>query len=427
MTSETILAHGYGRSSQILLLLNGPFHREALRVLLALTLAHWLEHILQAIQVFVLRWPRGVSRGALGLLFPWLVASEWLHYAYALVMLLGLVFLRSGFRGRSRRWWDAALVIQVWHHAEHMLLLGQALAHQPLFGASVPTSLLQLVIPRVELHLVYNALVFIPMMVAMCEHMRPRFGLRDPADLPPCNCVRIRQHEILGATRTTLRFQTSGQTLVPLRDRGRAVWPGAPSWVIRTRAGGDGREVSVTWAVARFPPIMELDPPLRWLVVAISATSDISTQAIRPSSSPAMRAGCSIKGLVGAPRSSRAADGSRIPATVVQFPSFTACGPMDGGSGWRNGSRNAARLPGGIGSLYLSPRPRSRVCRKGAQAGNMAPNTEISCHVPCGVFADEAACVTDTALADLQWHGPDLAYDAWRSRVQMTFARERIT
>lgn len=56
---------------------------------------------------------------------PWLVTPEWLHYLYAIVLLAGLIVLRPGFTGRSRTWWDVALAIQVWHHFEHALLLGQ--------------------------------------------------------------------------------------------------------------------------------------------------------------------------------------------------------------------------------------------------------------------------------------------------------------
>jgi len=37
----------------------------------------------------------------------------------------------------------------------------------------VPTSLIQLWIPRVELHLIYNTIVFVPMMIAMYYHMFP--------------------------------------------------------------------------------------------------------------------------------------------------------------------------------------------------------------------------------------------------------------
>jgi hypothetical protein len=37
----------------------------------------------------------------------------------------------------------------------------------------VPTSLVQVWVPRVELHLFYNAVVFLPMVVAMFHHMFP--------------------------------------------------------------------------------------------------------------------------------------------------------------------------------------------------------------------------------------------------------------
>ena len=67
-----------------------------------------------------------------------------------------------------------ALVIQFWHHIEHLLLLLQAQTGTFFFGRSVPTSVLQLVFPRVELHLFYNSVVFAPMVVAMVLHLRPR-------------------------------------------------------------------------------------------------------------------------------------------------------------------------------------------------------------------------------------------------------------
>jgi hypothetical protein len=117
--------------------------------------------------VFVLGWERPDARGALGMLWPWLVGSEALHYGYAVVMLVGLALLRPAFQGTSRRWWDLALGLQVWHHLEHLLLLAQAVARHPFFGAAQNTSLVQLVAPRIELHLFYNAVVFAPMLVAV--------------------------------------------------------------------------------------------------------------------------------------------------------------------------------------------------------------------------------------------------------------------
>jgi len=153
--------------------LNGPWHKRALQVFIIIVVAHWVEHLLQAFQNFVLGWPREHSLGALGSLFPWLVSSEWLHYWYAFVMLVGLIVLRPAFVGRARIWWTVALAVQIWHHFEHALLLAQATVNENLFGSPVPTSILQLVIPRVELHLFYNAVVFVPMLVAVYFHLYP--------------------------------------------------------------------------------------------------------------------------------------------------------------------------------------------------------------------------------------------------------------
>ncbi|MFC4146083.1 hypothetical protein ACFO0M_07435 [Micromonospora mangrovi] len=153
--------------------LNGKHHRAALTAFLVVVIGHWAEHIAQAYQLWVLGWAPAQARGVLGLPFPWLIKSEWLHYGYAIVMLIGLFLLRPGFTGRSRTWWTIALAIQFWHHIEHFLLLLQAQLGHNFFGRPVPTSLLQLVVPRVELHLFYNTIVFIPMVVAMYLHLRP--------------------------------------------------------------------------------------------------------------------------------------------------------------------------------------------------------------------------------------------------------------
>ena len=166
--------------------LNGPRHETALRIFMAIVLAHWCEHLLQAYQIYGLGWPVPEARGALGHVMPYLVTSELLHYGYALVMLVGLWILRAGFTGvDDRRWWTIALSIQFFHHIEHLLLQSQYLLGLNLFGRPVPTSLVQLWVPRVELHLFYNTIVFVPMMVAMYFHMFP------PAETgrPKCTCA----------------------------------------------------------------------------------------------------------------------------------------------------------------------------------------------------------------------------------------------
>jgi hypothetical protein len=167
--------------------LNAQWHERALQTFMVIVLAHWAEHLLQAFQIYALGWPVPQARGALGYFFPYLVTSEILHYGYALVMLIGLWTLRAGFTGeQDRKWWTIALSIQFFHHIEHFLLQGQYLLGHNLFGRPVPTSLLQLWIPRVELHLFYNTIVFIPMMIAMYFHMFPP---RTVARQQQCTCA----------------------------------------------------------------------------------------------------------------------------------------------------------------------------------------------------------------------------------------------
>lgn len=167
--------------------LNTDWHELALRGFTFIVLGHWVEHLLQGLQIYVLGWPVPEARGALGMVFPWLVKSETLHYGYAVVMLVGLWTLRKGFTGKADHfWWMTAFWIQFFHHIEHGLLQGQALLGHNLFGRPVPTSLVQLWVPRVELHLFYNTIVFIPMVIAMYYHLFP--PAREAAR-PQCSCA----------------------------------------------------------------------------------------------------------------------------------------------------------------------------------------------------------------------------------------------
>jgi hypothetical protein len=168
--------------------LNTEWHEIALRTFMVIVLAHWSEHLLQAIQIYALGWPVPEARGVLGYFYPWLIKSEALHYGYAVVMLIGLFLLRRGFTApEERRWWMLALGIQFFHHIEHLLLQVQAISGHNLFGRPVPTSLIQLWVPRVELHLFYNTIVFIPMMVAMYYHLFPAAAASSTA--PRCTCA----------------------------------------------------------------------------------------------------------------------------------------------------------------------------------------------------------------------------------------------
>jgi hypothetical protein len=168
--------------------LNGRWHKRAMQVFMIVVLAHLSEHLIQGVQLWVLHWPRPQCMGILGLMYPWLMKTEWLHYGHALFMLLGLAVLRPAITsGLALFWWNIALAIAFWHHIEHALLLGQALIHDNLYDFASPVSIAQLIaqffsghpfagqpwLPRIELHLFYNLIVLIPMLVALYYHRFP--------------------------------------------------------------------------------------------------------------------------------------------------------------------------------------------------------------------------------------------------------------
>jgi hypothetical protein len=185
--------------------LNAEWHKPALLFYTAVVLFHFSEHLVQSFQVYVLGWPLPQARGVLGIPFPWLVKSEALHYGYAVFMLVAFWVLRKGFVGRSYVWWMIAFWIQFWHHIEHALLQYQVIAGSNFFGAPAPISIIQMIgfvegspssgfnglmtgppvhpftalmvfVRRVEVHMFYNTIVFVPMVVAMYYHMFPSPG-----------------------------------------------------------------------------------------------------------------------------------------------------------------------------------------------------------------------------------------------------------
>ena len=168
--------------------LNSDRHEVALQAFMVIVLAHWMEHLFQGFQIYALGWPVPQSLGLLGYFFPWAIRSETLHYGYAAVMLAGIWMLRKGFNGRKDHfWWMVAFGIQFFHHIEHFALQSQAIMGHNLMGRPVPTSFVQLWVPRVELHLFYNTLVFIPMVIAMYYHMFPPEG---ETVTPTCSCSK---------------------------------------------------------------------------------------------------------------------------------------------------------------------------------------------------------------------------------------------
>ncbi len=155
------------RNVSWLYFVHGPWHRSMLCLYMILVVTHGIEHILQVYQAFGLGWSRAASGGLLGLSFPELAASEVLHFTYNLFQLIGLLVLYGGFKGRARSWWGVGTIFQTWHFLEHILLQAQWLTGIYLFNQTQQTSLLQMFVPRLELHFIYNMLVLIPTLVSV--------------------------------------------------------------------------------------------------------------------------------------------------------------------------------------------------------------------------------------------------------------------
>lgn len=196
MAQHAMTVDASARSATVWSRLNGRWHERALWLFGVIVVLHWVEHLVQAFQIWALGYRKPAARGFLGTIWPWLIASEWLHYGFAVAMLAGLALLLPGFAGRARAWWIAALAIQVWHLIEHQLLFIQAQTHTAWFGGRVPTSVLQQFWPmgRPEIHLFYNMAVTIPMLVALWFHMYPPLPERGPAD-----GVHLRPHRNTGS------------------------------------------------------------------------------------------------------------------------------------------------------------------------------------------------------------------------------------
>lgn len=155
-------------------LFHGVWHRYALALYLILVLLHATEHLVQIVQAFVLAWSRPASGGVLGLWLPQLASAELLHFSYNFFQLAGLVALRGGFQGPARRWWTLAICFQAWHFFEHTLLQLQWLTGVYLFNQPQQTSLLQMFLPRIELHFIYTLLVVVPTLLAVYRYASQR-------------------------------------------------------------------------------------------------------------------------------------------------------------------------------------------------------------------------------------------------------------
>jgi len=154
--------------------------RRLLIIYLILIVTHFIEHVLQLIQAAVLAWPRAEAGGLIGLWSPQLLTNESLHFSYNLMQLVGLLVLSYHVTGRARTWWRIAIGVQLWHFFEHFLLQSQWLTGIFLFNASKQIGIGEFFLPRLELHFIYNALVFVPTMIGVYFYVRSQVS-RQPS------------------------------------------------------------------------------------------------------------------------------------------------------------------------------------------------------------------------------------------------------
>jgi hypothetical protein len=219
--AAALQAHEEGLSIVKLPHINVSFQTQ-LSLFTVIMIVHFIEHVAQLGQIHMYRWDRSDALGFVGLAYPWLVQSEVLHYAFAAFMLSGLIYFRRYFKRELKdihvrkhegmtwaisggvpigtfnpyvksaldratqayRLWNFAMWFQVFHFFEHNILMLQVISGHNLFGAGVPSSLVQALIPqmRAELHFIYTLIATIPMVTAstlrMASGISARIGMR---------------------------------------------------------------------------------------------------------------------------------------------------------------------------------------------------------------------------------------------------------
>lgn len=145
-----------------------------MKTFLVLIGLHWIEHLFQVYQIYFLHMHRECAFGFLGMKYPWLVQTEVLHFAFAGFTFSGMWLVAQNYftSNKAVHSWVVGWLWSAFHFVEHLLLFWQALLHHNIFGRPVPTSMLQLIFPRVELHLVYNTIITYFIMKALIDEYR---------------------------------------------------------------------------------------------------------------------------------------------------------------------------------------------------------------------------------------------------------------
>jgi hypothetical protein len=199
--------------------------------------------------------------------------------------------------------------------------------------------------------------------------------------------------------------------------------------------------VGIGWALARLRrrverPLAQLDPLMRWLAVDGYGFHEgyfhwrryVEGQAI-PARLSSYARRVFDQGLGRSLWFVDGADVARIPVTIATFLSSRHA---DLWSGVGLACTYAGSVDrSALEALQTSAGPYRPQLAQGAafaakarqRAGNPAPHTELACKVLCDLSADTAAHVTDVALEDLPPDGTEPAYEVWRRRIQVHFAK----
>lgn len=126
---------------------------------------HFVEHVIQLVQIHALRVPEAQALGALGAVFAFRGTEEWLHLGFNLTLLTALLWFQPAVRaalGTAARPYRTYLFfgvgVELWHVIEHLVVTGNMIAN----GGRCPCpGILDRIVPETLLHMGYNTAALI--------------------------------------------------------------------------------------------------------------------------------------------------------------------------------------------------------------------------------------------------------------------------
>lgn len=134
---------------------------------------HFIEHIAQLIQVYVLGMARSQAHGIIGSL-----DVEYVHFCFVLLLQVGVTALLFKFPRNTALW--VAFAIGLWHLVEHAYITYNYLFQNAYYQMQAKNGLLaqggallpHAPLPRIELHFLYNLLFLTALLWALIQCLR---------------------------------------------------------------------------------------------------------------------------------------------------------------------------------------------------------------------------------------------------------------